>query len=146
MPRALLVAAILLVFVTLAGPGMLRGAVPFLSFLPPGALFDFASGFATTGPLLLGSLLVALGLRRLLPNACTYGTALAAVATVAWEAFDIGLATMIATGPVFVLGRVAGFAVAIIGVIAAGWLGRRLAKGLAPAAASLARGSTREER
>lgn len=149
MLRALLVAAILLAFVTLAGPAMLRGAVPLLSFLPPGALFDFASGFATTGPLQLGSQVLAAAMGRFLPGdprIGVYGTALAAAGSLAWEAFDIGLATMIATGPIFVLGRVAGFAATILGTVAAFHLGRRWTKGLVPSAASLARGSATEER
>lgn len=146
MSRALLVAAVLLLFVTLAGPALLHGAVPLLSFLPPGALFDSASGLATTGPLLLGSLLIALGTGRRLPGSCVLGTALAVAGTVVWEALDIGLATMIATGPAFLIGRIAGFACAIAGAVAASNAGRGRAKALAPAAASLARGSAREER
>ena len=141
MLRTLLVAAVLLAFVALAGPSMLRGAVPLLSLLPPGDLHQFATGFATTGPLQLGSQVLALGWGRLVPGdarTMARSTALAAVAGLAWEAVDIGFGPILATGPAFVAGRAAGLVGAILGAVAACRLGRRWAKRLARSAAPLA--------
>ena len=141
MLRALIVAAVLLLFVALAGPAMLRGAVPFLSLLPPGDLHQFATGFATTGPLQLGSQVLALGWGRLLPGdarTMVRSTALAAVAGLVWEAVDIGVGPILATGPAFAAGRGAGLVGALLGAVGACRLGHRWAKRLARSAAPLA--------
>lgn len=138
----LLAAAAILAFVAVAGPAMVTAAVPFLGLLPPGVLLQFATGFATTGPLQSGACLAGLllgRLARLEPPHAMGAAALATLAGFAWEVAEVGASTIVATGPDFVGGRVAGLVLAIVGAAITCRLGLRWARGLALPAVPLAK-------
>ncbi|WP_373044043.1 hypothetical protein [Vulgatibacter sp.] len=142
-------AAGILGFVALAGPAMLMAVVPLLSLLPPGVLLQFATGFATTGPLQTGAGLAGLLLGRIVvahPALAMGAAALATVSGFAWELAEVGASTVIATGVDFVLGRVIGLAAGIVASAGACRLGIRWAKGLALPTVGLASRRRAEER
>ena len=137
-----LAAGAILAFVALAGPAMLAFAIPFLGLLPPGIVLQFATGFATTGPLQSGACLAGLLLGRIVhaePHHAMAAAALATLAGFAWEVAEVGASTFVATGPDFVGGRAAGLVVAILGAALACRVGLRWAKGLALPAVGLAK-------
>jgi hypothetical protein len=142
-------AAFVLAFVALAGPAMLGALVPLLQLLPPGIALQFATGFATTGPLQTGAALAGLSLGRLTsshPARAMGAAALATLAGFAWEIAEVGARTVLATGVDFVLGRVVGLFAAILGAAAACRIGLRWAKGLSLPTVPLASKRATEER